>query len=653
MRRAPASVARTCTAAGALVAASLVWGAAAHGAGAQAPPVRRLTLAAQTPYVTAAPGDFALRLRIGSGSPAPTDIAVTIYRPVQTRSEFAETLRDRISRSAAAPTSVFPLAATSMETNGDMTVHVPVDLGADDGVYPVRVELRDRTGTALERFVTHLVYLAGSHTGPKLGLALVAPVRSSVTLGPDGPRQAPDLDDVVTSIAALEANRALPFTLDISPDTVAALDASDEERAGRALDSLRRLAVDHPLAGAPYAPLSLPTLLGPGLGDEITAQLSRGAGVLSTALRTRPDARVWIESQALDPESVDELVRRGVERVVASDAVLEPVPDLSLTLSRPFVLAGREEDVPAVVGDAGLSQYFNAEPSQVLQAQHLLADLAVVWLDAPATDRRAVVAMPPAGWRPTRAFLDTLSAALAQSPVAEAVSLDTVFTGVKPAITGRGSALVRHPANTPAPAMAEIAGEVRQARDRLTSLGEVLGAATPDTTLLDDRLLVAESAVPPTVKARQAYLSAVETGISDHLSAIQMPSGRSITLTARRGQIPVTFQNRTGLPAHVVVTVQSEKLEFPDGASRPLELARRNTTERFSVVSRTSGAFPLSITLKSPDGNLLIGQARLTVRSTATSRVSLAVSASAVVFLAVWWGRHIVRGRRARRLVPA
>lgn len=641
-------------AAAVLVATSVVWqhGGGAGVASAQAP-ARRLTLTSQTPYVTAAGGDFALRLRIGAGTPAPTEIAVTVYRPVQTRSEFAETLHDRISRSAALPTSSFPMASLTPEANGDVTVHVPADLGTDDGVYPARVELRDRTGTALERFVTHLVYLPGSHTGPKLGLAFVLPVRSTAALPLDEPRQVPDLDELAASIAAMEANRSLPFALAVSPDTVAALDASNEERAGRALDALRRLAADHPLAGAPYVPVSLPSLLGPGLGDEVANQLNRGTTVLSTVLRTRPDTRIWVENSPLDPESVDELVRRGVERVVASDPVLEPVPDLSLTLSRPFVLAGREADVPAVVGDAGLSSYFNGEPSQALQAQHLLADLAVLWLDAPATDRRAVVAMPPPDWRASRAFLDTLAGSLAQSPIAEPVSMDTVFTGVKPAITSRGSALVRHPATTPPPSLAELAGDLRQARSRLASLASVLGAPTPDSTLLEDRLLVAESADLPTVKARQAYVAAVETGIADHLSAIQMPSGRSITLTARRGQIPVTFQNRSGVPARVVVTVQSEKLEFPDGTSRPLELARRNTTERFAVVARTSGAFPLSITLQSPDGNLLIGRARLTVRSTVASRVSLAVSVGALLFLAVWWGRHIVRGRRAGKLVPA
>ena len=113
------------------------------------------------------------------------------------------------------------------------------------------------------------------------------------------------------------------------------------------------------------------------------------------------------------------------DRYVAEDAagelaaaveyeVLDPVPDLNLTLSRPFVLAGREEDAPAVSADAGLSARFNAEPNQALEAHHLLADLAVLWLDAPASDRRAVVAVAPPGWKATRGFLDALSAGLVQ-----------------------------------------------------------------------------------------------------------------------------------------------------------------------------------------------------------------------------------------------
>jgi hypothetical protein len=87
--------------------------------------------------------------------------------------------------------------------------------------------------------------------------------------------------------------------------------------------------------------------------------------------------------------------------------------------------------------------------------------------------------------------------------------------------------------------------------------------------------------------------------------------------------------------------------------SRRLDLTKRNDTERFAVLARTSGAFPLVVTMQSPDGSLIVGHTRLTVRSTAASGVGLLLSAAAGIFLLVWWGRHVLRGRRARQLVPA
>ena len=127
-----------------------------------------------------------------------------------------------------------------------------------------------------------------------------------------------------------------------------------------------------------------------------------------------------------------------------------------------------------------------------------------------------------------------------------------------------------------------------------------------------------------------------------------MPEGRSFTLTARTGEIPVTFKNNTGHPVRVVVTIESDKLDFPRGETLELELTRLNTTQRFPVVARASGAFPIRITLESPDGHLVVGRARITVRSTAASGVGLVIAVGAAPFLAVWWGRNATKGRRAR-----
>ena len=59
----------------------------------------------------------------------------------------------------------------------------------------------------------------------------------------------------------------------------------------------------------------------------------------------------------------------------------------------------------------------------------------------------------------------------------------------------------------------------------------------------------------------------------------------------------------------------------------------------------------MPLILESPDGHLVVGRARITVRSTAASGASLIVAMGAATFLAVWWGRNAMKGRRKRGLV--
>ena len=169
--------------------------------------------------------------------------------------------------------------------------------------------------------------------------------------------------------------------------------------------------------------------------------------------------------------------------------------------------------------------------------------------------------------------------------------------------------------------------------------------------MIEEQLLVAESSDLKTRRQRDPYVAGANRQIQAQLDAIEMPEGRSFTLTARTGEIPVTFKNNTGNPVRVVVRVESDKLDFPAGTVVDLELNRLNTTQRFPVVARASGAFPIRITLESPDGHLVVGRARITVRSTAASGASLLVAMGAATFLAVWWGRNAMKGRRARGLV--
>jgi len=618
-----------------------------------------MTLAYQTPWVGTS-GDFSLRLRIERPKgPADPEIAVSIYPAVATRSEFTLTLSDKIGPGPVIAPQIFPLSSLAPDAaGGEVTINLHLadrlSLGKVDGVFPVRVDLRDPAGgRVLQRFTSHLVYMPIQPTGTKLGMAMVLPVHAGAGLPPSGARQLQGIDDLAGLSSGLDATQGMPLALVPTPETLATLAASSDDRAVATLKALQQRAAAATVLAGTYVPTSLPALLANGLGSDATTQMARGSDTIADTLHVRPDTRTWVAQGDLDDASLALLGQRGFDRVVARDTGLKPLTAQKLTITQPFLLSGGTRQVPAVVADTGLSAYFDNAVPPALAANHLLADLAVVYLDRPGTDSRGVVAMAPSTWRVDRQFLDTVVSGLTQNPIVEPISLDGLFSGVAQAKTESGRPVQRLVA-APAPGgLADMATGLRNGRVRLDALGSVLGPGAADHGNLDERLLLAESTELRTNRQRQAYLDAVLAGIDSQRQDIRMPGGRSITLTARSAEIPVTFQNRTGMPAKVVVKVQSDKLDFPRGSTQLVDLTRLNTTQRFSVISRTSGAFPLRITLESPDGNLIIGQARLTVRSAAASGVGLAVSLGAALFLALWWGRHALRGRRARRLVPA
>ena len=605
---------------------------------------------AQTPWV-GADGQFGVRVTVGRpGGPSDLELAVSVYPAVAFRSEFQETLANRIFGEPVLPVSMFPLGSLTADPNGVYTVAVPATLGGRDGVHPVRVELRDRDDfDVIDEFVTHLVYLPGEHSGPKLGVSIVLPIHSPPALQPDGTRRRPDETELSGLSQAVDATRTLPVTFAPTPETIAALVASNDPRAGAVLTSLRQAVADQAYVGGPYVPVSLPALTTAGLDGEVARQLNRGTATLTEVLRTAPASHIWVAQEPLDAVSIDLLANQGVARVVATEAGLAPIPDQLVTLTRPFQLDGERTSLEGAAADAGLSAHFDSRANPALQAAHFLADLAVLYLDLPG-EERGVVALAPREWRLDQVFLGTAVAGLLSHPVLEAIGLDTLFTNVPPA-TDLGEPLVRRPAVDPGGSLTGVVDRIRGVRDRLDALGSVLGATNAVSGDLGERLLVAQSADFRSARQRDPYLVGVQEAIDEQLGGIEMPQNRSITLTARRGEIPVTFQNHTGHPVRVVVRMESDKLVFPRGKTLEIDLTRLNTTHRFPVVARTSGAFPIRITLLSPDGDLVVGRARLTVRSTATSGIGLAISVGAALFLALWWGRHAQRGRRAKRLM--
>lgn len=646
-------------------------GAAPAGAGppGQAPPAPappdeggRVLLASQSAWTR--PGDdLVLGLRVIAPAPLTLTVAATICQRVSSRSEFALTLQDK-ARCAVVSFVEAPVAQLAANADGTVTMVVgSPERPPAPGVYPVRVELRAADGHELDHLITHLVAVGSPSPDSRLGFSWVLPVHAPPSTAPDGSHQV----DPGTSarlgalVSAVAEHPTVALDLRPTPDTLEALAASAREDDAASVRTLfgeaRSAPATRQLVAATYVPLDLVAVNTGGLQAEETAQVVRGDEALDETIGARPDPRTWVADGRLNASAVSELADRGVDRLVLPEETLTPAT-VRRTVTQPFSLQARQgRRLSAVAGDAGLAAHFTGGDDQVLAAHQFLADLAVIYFDAPGSRAaRAVVAVTPRSWPVDGQFLRVALDALANSPVVAPLTLDDVFTKATTATAGGSAPTLRTLAPTPIDLDAVLPAEkLRAARRRLDLFGSLLDHDNEQAQALFDNLehslLTTESAdLGP--KTRSIAVDAVGKRLERQLRLVKVPASRTVTLTARRGEIPITVFSDATFPLHVVLKVQSEKLRFPSGSTRELDLSRRNTTERFTVQARTSGAFPLRVTVESPSGELL-GFSRFTVRSTAASGVGVVLSVGAGLFLMVWWGRNLRHGRRAGRLVPA
>jgi hypothetical protein len=256
------------------------------------------------------------------------------------------------------------------------------------------------------------------------------------------------------------------------------------------------------------------------------------------------------------------------------------------------------------------------------------------------------------------AFLDTLFGGL-QEPqqVLAGVTLDDLFASVSDAGAGgeadtSGVPLVRSLVPTVAADLGTYPDDL--ALTELTLLGyeSLVGAEHPPLEVLH-RLTSTSADASRDAEQRRSYLASVSDGIQSTVGAIDTPDDQTITLTARTGTIPLRLRNNNTFPVAVVVDLESERLEFPDGEQINATLPPGDTQLDVRVRTRASGAFPLEARVGSPDGIIELSSTEYRVRSTALSGVGVVLSVGAGLILLVWWARHFRSLRRNRALVSA
>jgi hypothetical protein len=645
----------------------------------EAAPSLEVVLTSISPFT--GPGDplgyqVAVRNR-GRASVGNLHVTTRLGRPVDTRSALATVVANPASVAATQDLDEFRPAVAEVAAGATVQLEprqVPLPPGLADervGVVLPLVVTLDAQGPGVQlsdSLTTFVVGLPGQVVHP-LQAALLVPVREPTHRNPAGDfiddelagllgrngslgavadelarADAPAATMVVDAMLVEEATAMAGgwrLREGRQRTTVGPGDPSSRD-AARFLVSLKKAASNRPPAAFPFGNADLPALVGAGGGARAANAVGRGRDLLTQGLGTAPDARLaWPVDGAVDGALLETLEQTGSDVVVLDPRHLPAPPSL---VTQNATVGGGPEPQRALVGDAALSGALadpRAATAPAEWAQRVLAETAVTWLERPnSNDPRGILLAPPQDWRPPGKFFRSLVRGLGRAPwlqLERATALaDDVPQG--PAEGERPLATVT-PADVAAGLPRAYLRLVEDTRSDLDSFLRAVGNDFTPASGFQRDLLVAESRDwrPDDIRHRgRGYIRAVTSGIRSVYRRVHVGT-TPVTLTARRGTIPVTVANDSDERVTVVLRLTSPKVDLPK-ASDPFVLEpRRRTTQLLPVGTRATGTFPIQVEVLTPDVREQIAAGEIRLISTAFNRVALAMTGGAVGVLLLWW----------------
>lgn len=601
-----------------------------------------------------------LQLRLGLtgplGSDADLEIQVIAHPSVDSIDELRETA-DVDDIEGFKDTVEYDLATLARFANGDVSVPVALrrnQFEADElnvtvaGVYPIEIAVRNGQEEVLARTITWLV---ASEPGaqPSVELASLWRFQPAPQVEDDGVTPTREFIEATHDGGAIEAiadqleTVDVPVTVELSPQTVDAWAraAGSDPDAAASFERLQAAIDERPieLLAAPYVPIDGPALEAGDLGPRLAASFLEGAQTLQANLNVRPPTDL-VAADPIDPPSLARLGDAFVYRVIVDPASVEPN-----TPNDPFSLAAGAGSFQAVATRPDLQALLEpgslaVDPTVGRHVQFLFATLAL-------ESAERTVPMPVVlDNRIDPRMRSALDGALRSQTLVEVVAARRLFDGDDRDLVARSLRVVEAPNNSVG------ALEIIDAERTIDAFAQFVGDDDPAILAANAnlRLAVARDIDADEMRLR---IRALDDASNTFVSGIATES-KTVTLTDRRSNIPLSFRNDTERDVDVKVTLSSTKLVFPDGPARVITLpAGRTTQETFLVEARASGTFPMQVRITSTDGNLNVGgTTKITVRSAVFGSIGTWVTFGALGFLALWWAHHFWRTRRRSAAIP-
>jgi hypothetical protein len=660
---------------------------AAPVANAQEEPAVVLRLLRQTTWNTPEDTDFRLEVRAANHGEETLDdlsLGIVIWTPARSRTAYEHSLEaDPGSGVTMAQAPPFP---GELRPGGRRTFRVRMDLSVlaqrgEDAIYPMTVELRSHD-EAVATFRSPVIFLNQEPKVP-LDVASTFVVYAPLFFQPGGTFRNGRVEDLVrrggsirgaTEALASQLSRPGAPSVDVvlSPTLLGQLErmrrgysvwhgvlqhvkagTSGARDADAVLKNIRTIAgvPSAEVSAMPLGAPSIPALLHAELETDLRRQLGLGRDETERLTGARISPRIlYPPGSRLDQAALYRLWREGIRLVLVDPGIVAPRPQDRGFAEPPgaSLTAGEKARVKAVVPDAGVEALLASdlpERDPRLAARAVLGELTSIWLEQPSV-KRGVAAIFPENLRLPGSFYLPFIHALSGVPWLHTVKA--------------GRLLALHPPpSEPAELVprrgrmfsAAYVSELQEARVAIERYSSTLRDESSLPQNLGRVLLLGEGLQFLRDEERGLrFLDSISGRLQKAFGPAKVAPDTSVpvTLTDRTGQIPLAIRNDSGHELRVRVHLVSNRLTFPQGDTKVVQLPEGSIQLTFPVETRTTGRFPVQVLLETPSGERLGPPAQLVVRSTAYNVFALIITlGAAFVLLALWARRFFPWARRS------
>jgi len=327
-------------------------------------------------------------------------------------------------------------------------------------------------------------------------------------------------------------------------------------------------------------------------------------------------------------------------------AVAPGCPELSPTFACTISVRTTEGVTRGFVSDPGLSSRLATlqlrGADHRLALQQFFAETAMIREEVPGVPGRVVQATIPSLWQPPPQLARLLLEGVQNAPWIRSVTAQEALEAAAP---GGDQPLVER-----APPVENLPPEdyfeaIEAAADVVSSYGSVVPPGNERVVRLRRNILVAQSRLLwKDLDAGLAYIESSAEEARAEMAKIGLAGSEDVTLSSRQAPLQLAVLNGTDVPVDVEIHLSSPDLEFDEPVVRDTYPPGARTLTIDTRV-KTSGAFPLTVTLETPDG-YEIAQKVILIRSTSFNQIALGITVGALAFLVLFYSGKALRRRR-------